>query len=326
VSRDPRGTPVRLAIVTPVFNEEGNLERYAEVVSRVLLDEPGVDARVLFVDDGSSDGSWKVIQEICARDERFRGIRLSRNFGAHTALSAGFHALGDDVDAAVVLACDLQDPPETVLAFLERWRDGADIVWGVRRRRKDAIWRSATSRMFQSALRRWAFPKDSQFSTGTFLLLDRPVLDAVRAMPERNRITFALVAWTGFDQAQVEYDRGERMAGRSGWTFAGMLRAMYDAFLGFSTVPIRLMTFAAALSFVAAGALIVYLLIVLIVGDPVPGWTSQMLVMSVFFAIQFSLMGVLGEYMYRIYSEATRRPLFFVSDTTDQPPASGSSI
>lgn len=304
-----------VAVVTPVFNESENLERYADEVRDVLLSQEDARFRILFVDDGSTDDSWARIQALCADDERLRGLRLSRNHGSHTALTAGF--LNVEADAISTLACDLQDPPKTILDFIERWRDGVDIVWGERRTREDTSWRVLTSRLFHRLLQGYAMPPGSRFTTGSFFLIDGRVLECFQQFREHNRITFALVAWTGFDQDRVLYDRRPRIAGRSGWDFGRMIKAMYDAFVGFSTLPIRIMRTSAALAFLLAVVLVVYLLVVAVSGTRVPGWTSEMLVLAMFFGVQFSLMAISGEYLYRIYTETVRRPLYFVSDTTE---------
>ena len=310
------GRPV-VVVVTPVFNEEENLPDYAERVRNVLLDAPDVEFRVLLVDDGSRDGSWAAIEALSAQDDRFRGLRLSRNFGSHTALSAGFAHVDDDADATATLACDLQDPPEVLLEFVARWREGAQIVWGERRTREDSSWKVRTSRLFNRALERHAMPAGSQFTTGSFLLMDRRVLDCFNEFREHNRITFALVAWTGFDQTRVPYDRKARTKGSSGWNFGKMMKAMYDAFIGLSMLPIRLMKIAAASAFLVSLLLVVYLVVlVAVMGTRIPGWASQMIVLSGFFGVQFSLMAIVGEYLNRIYTESMRRPLYFISKDT----------
>lgn len=303
-------------IVTPVFNEEENLEDYAAAVRRVLFVAPDVQFKVLLVDDGSSDTSWSIIERLADEDERFRGLRLSRNFGSHTALTSGFGHVDADADAAGTLACDLQDPPEVLLEFVQRWYDGADIVWGERRSREDSTWKVLTSRSFNRALQRHAMPSGSKFTTGSFLLMDRRVLDCYQEFREHNRITFALVAWTGFDQERVPYDRRARMKGTSGWNFGKMLKAMYDAFIGMSTLPIRLMKIAAGSAFLLSLLMVVYLLVVALSGTRAPGWASEMILLSAFFAVQFSLMVIVGEYLNRIYTESMRRPLYFVSADT----------
>lgn len=304
----------RVDIVTPVYNEEAGLPQYVEAVARTLLDHPDYDVHVLFIDDGSVDSSWQYIALLCQRDPRFRGIRLSRNYGSHLALTAGFaHA---DGDAVATLACDLQDPPEVVLEFLECWRRGARIVWGRRATRDDEWWRVIASRLFESALRRRGLPKNSRFTVGSFLLIDRSVVDCLQQFPEQNRVTFALVAWTGFSQDVVDYHRRRRQTGVSGWSSRQMFKTMYDAFIGFSPVPIRLITVAGLGAFLASFGFAAYLVIVWLTGRPSLGWTSTMLAMSFFFGVQMLLMGLMGEYLYRIYAEVVRRPLYLVTAVT----------
>jgi len=308
----------RVVVITPVFNEEESLEEYAAAVRRVLLARTDIDFEILLVDDGSEDSSWQIIRQLATEDRRFRGIRLSRNFGSHTALTAGLAHAGDDIDAAATLACDLQDPPDVVLEFVRAWQSGAQIVWGQRLSREDHRWKVMASRVFTTALERYAMPRESLFTTGSFLLIDRRVLECFNQFKEHNRITFALVAWTGFDQVRVPYNRKARTTGTSGWNFGKMIKAMYDAFIGLSTVPIRLMKLAAGTAFVLSTLLVVYLAFRAITGTSVPGWASQMMLLSAFFGVQFSLMGIVGEYLHRIYTESMRRPLYFISRTTDE--------
>jgi dolichol-phosphate mannosyltransferase len=303
-----------IVILTPVFNEEENLPIYARRVRETLLERTDASYRVLFIDDGSVDGSWKSIEALCREDARFRGIRLSRNFGSHAAVSAGFHHA--DGDALATLACDLQDPPEVVLEFVERWKQGARIVWGKRRTRDDDVWKIWTSAFFHRLLKRHAMPKGSRFTTGSFLLADRRVAECFRQFQESNRITFALVAWTGFEQVVVEYDRRAREHGVSGWNLSRMLKTMYDAFIGFSLLPVRLITAIGVFACGLAVAMMIYLMVSWFQHRPVPGWTSLMLLLSVFFGLQFLVLGVIGEYLYRIYSESVRRPIYFISDRT----------
>ena len=198
VDRRSRPSTPRFVIVTPVYDEVDCLPLYVEAVTRIILDRQDVAASVLFIDDGSTDKSWNAIEELCDRDKRFQGIRLSRNVGSHTATMAAFHNLPEDVDAAVIMGCDLQDPPETALALLDEWRSGADIVWGQRRTRDDPVVRRVGSKVFHALLRR-SMPHGSLITAGGFILMDRRVVSAVVEMKEQNRVTFALVAWTGFE-------------------------------------------------------------------------------------------------------------------------------
>jgi glycosyltransferase involved in cell wall biosynthesis len=321
--RHANGQKPCLTVITPVFNEELNLRQYRESVERTLLGSDLLDVRVVLVDDGSRDGSWKIIQEICAQNPRFRGLRLSRNFGSHVAISAGFsHA---DGDAVATLACDLQDPPETILEFVEKWRANADVVWGYRRTREDEGWRVMFSNQFLMLLRRFAMPRHSKFTTGSFLLVDRKVVKAFRQFREHNRITFALVAWSGFDQDIVYYDRRRRIAGKSGWSFGAMIKTLYDAFLGFSRFPARMITGIGVMVFVFSVFFALYVLVSSLGGRVTPGWTSTMLIISTFFGVQFLLMGIVGEYLHRIYLEVTQRPLFFIANDTADTASQGSA-
>ncbi len=310
----PPATVPRVVVLTPVYNEEDNLSEFEKRIGDTLFSYPDYDVRILLIDDGSSDGSWRIVKEMAGRDPRVSGLRLSRNYGAHTALSAGF--LNAEGDCVCTLACDLQDPPEVIREFLEKWQAGAKIVWGKRRSRGDSGWRVLCSRLFFSLVRRFAMPKGSKFTTGSFLLADRKVVECFRQFKEQNRVTFALMAWTGFNQDVVEYDRQTRTAGRSAWTFPRMMKAMYDTFVGFSFAPIKLMTTIGICVSIIALLLMLYIGVVWIVRDSVLGWASVMVTMSFFFGLQFLLMGLVGEYLYRIYLESVRRPLFFVSETT----------
>jgi len=300
-----------VTVVTPVFNEELGLDGYVEAVTASLLASGETDFRILFVDDGSTDGSWRKIEAICAGSKHFSAIRLSRNFGAHVALSAGIdHAEGD---AVATLACDLQDAPETILEFVEAWQRGAQIVWGVRRTRQESRLRQVTTDIFINLIRRYAMPKGSKFTTGSFLLMDRKVADCFRQFREHSRVTFALVAWTGFDQDVVLYDRRARKIGSSGWTLSKLLRTIYDTLIGFSELPARLITLVGLCTFAGSMLFLIYLIVLKLVANVAPGWTGLMALMTLLFGILFMMVGMMAEYMYRIFLESTNRPLYFVS-------------
>lgn len=304
-----------IAIITPVWNESQNLARYEEAVRDILLSRDDVNYRIIMIDDGSTDDSWEKISAICARDDRFEGIRFSRNFGSHIALAAGFDHV--ECDAYAVVACDLQDPPAVVNQFVDEWRKGNNIVWGERRNREDSVWRVFTSIFFSTMVRKFAMPKGSKFTTGSFFLMDDKVANYCRKFRESNRITFAIVAWTGFKQTKVSYDRIARLSGKSGWTFGRMIKAMYDVFIGFSPLPIQLITVIGGLVSILAICLSIYLFTNWLLGAPAEGWTSIMLLMTIFFGVQFLLLGVLSQYLYRIFLEVVRRPLYFVTEKTN---------
>jgi len=312
--RGNRTTPPYITVVTPVHNEEAGLDVYRQTVERVLFSQEDVRFDVLFVDDGSSDGSWRIIERICQENPRYRALRLSRNFGPHVALSAGIQHCHSD--AVCTLAADLQDPVETLLRFVAKWKGGAQIVFGRRRTRNDVAWRKWASSVFTRLVRKYAMPLGSRFTTGSFFLIDRLVIDAFRQFSEHNRIVFALVAWTGFEQDVVDYDRQARQSGTSGWTFGRMIKAMYDAFIGFSRLPAVLMTAMGAILFLLTLLMAVALTVIRLVDSTVlPGWTGIMVALCLFFGITFFMLGIIGEYLARIYVESTGRPLYFVSRT-----------
>jgi dolichol-phosphate mannosyltransferase len=305
------GSLPRVTIITSVFNEGASLEAFRAEVSRCLFPRLDVYYEVLFVDDGSTDQSWELIERFCEESSRFRGLRLSRNFGAHTADTAGIdQATGD---ALVTLACDLQDPPETVIEFVDKWRGGAQVVWGRRRSRAENRLRVWAVNAFSWVMRTQAMPKGSKVSTGGFFLIDRRVADCFRQFREHNRITFALVAWTGFKQDVVLYDRQARQAGTSGWNFGRMIQAMYDTLLGFSNLLPRFITMLGATIFLISIPLALYLIANYLFSRPLPGWTGTMLALCFFFGVVCLMLGVMSEYLHRIYIETTARPLYFIA-------------
>ena len=305
------GGPHRVTIVTSVYNEEDSLEAYRDEVSRVLLSREDVHYEVLFVDDGSTDRSWEIIERFCNESPRFRGLRLSRNFGAHTADSAGIDRAPGD--AIVTLACDLQDPPESVLEFVEKWRLGAQVVFGTRRKRPEKPWRVWAVNLFSWLIRTHAMPKGSKFSTGGFFLIDRKVAECFRQFREHNRITFALVAWTGFKQDVVLYDRRPRVAGASGWNFGRMIKAIYDTLMSFSNILPRFITLLGAAIFLMNIPIVLFLIVNQLFARPLPGWTGLMVALCFFFGIVCLMLGVMSEYLHRIYIESTGRPLYFIA-------------
>lgn len=302
----------KVCIVTPVFNEEQNLNDYLVRVTAELIDvERNYDWALILVDDGSRDASWNIIRALSSRYEYVKAIRFSRNFGAHFALTAGIAEA--DGDAVITLACDLQDPPQVCREFLRKWEAGAQVVWGRRNSRQDQWWRSLLSHGY-IALARKFLPKDSKFTTGSFFLIDRIVQECFLQFRENRRLTFALVAWSGFDQEVVSYDRVARRAGQSGWTILRMFSSFYDTIVAYSDWPARFMTWLGITTFLASGGFSVYLFACWYLGAPQPGWTSLALLISVFQGFSFLMMGLVAQYLSRIYTEVVQRPLYFISE------------
>jgi glycosyltransferase involved in cell wall biosynthesis len=307
-----------ITVITPCYNEEAALPQYFREVERTLFACADAEFHLLLIDDGSADRTWDLIQEACKGSPRYRGLRLSRNFGSHAAATAGFDFA--DGDAVAILPADLQEPPETVVEFVARWRAGADVVWGKRRSRAESRWRVLASRIVGHLARRLVMPRGSKFTTGSFLLIDHKVVMCLRQLREHNRVIFGLVAWTGFEQDVVEYDRAARTAGRSSWNVSRMLRSLYDVFMGFSDVVPRLITFLgvgfALIGFVASLTLLVTFLIT---PPQAPGWGSMIVVLTLFFGATFLILGIMSEYLSRIYQDSARRPLYFIASDTAAP-------
>lgn len=304
-----------ITVITPVYNEEANLDLFFKEVTDKLLSLAEYDFEIIFVDDGSNDNSWAKIVNICNMDTHFNAIRLSRNFGAHLAVAAGIdRARGDGI---LILACDMQDPVETAIEFLEKWSDGYQIVWGKRISRIDSSWRILASNCFNYLLKKWAMPAGSLFTTGSFLLMDRKVADCFRLYEDNSRITFAMVAWTGFEQTVVRYHRRARVTGKSGWTFSKMIAGFYNAVLAFSTMPLKVITTLSLLSIFACFPLAAYLVYLYFSGRSGNiGWISTILTIMGFSGIIMLQLSITGEYLTRVYKDASRRPLYFVSDDT----------
>lgn len=306
-----------LSVVVPVYNEEESL---AELWRRLDGSLPASEPReLIFVDDGSVDASWPTLCELALRDSTVRLIRLSRNFGHQAALTCGLDAARGD--AVVVVDADLQDPPELIPELVARWRDGYDVVYAVRTERAgETRFKLFTSRLFYTLVRRIA-GESIPANAGDFRLMSRRVVDALAAMPERARFLRGMTSWVGFRQTGVEYSRDARYAGRSKYPLRKMLRFALDGITSFSTVPVR---FVAWLGFVLVGFCVVVLAWALytrfFTSQAAPGWTSLLVVVLLVSGVQLLSLGIIGQYIARIFDEAKQRPLYFVSETVESAP------
>jgi glycosyltransferase involved in cell wall biosynthesis len=307
------GQETLLSIVVPCCNEQEVLSE----TNRRLLDVLGaghLNFEIVYVDDGSIDSTPDLLAAFQASDDRIRVVRLSRNFGHQVAISAGIeHSSGD---ALVIIDADLQDPPEVILEFVEKWMDGYDVVYGVREfRQGETAFKLLTAKYFYRLISRLsdtAIPLD----TGDFRLMDRSVVDALIAMPERDRFVRGMVSWLGFSQVSVPYQRAPRFAGATKFPLMKMVRFAMDGILSFSILPLRLAT---CLGFAASCLAILGIIIAGIawisgMTGLVKGWTS--LVSAVLFVggVQLICLGIIGEYVGRIYGESKRRPLYVVRE------------
>ncbi|GDY11513.1 glycosyl transferase [Planctomycetota bacterium] len=307
----------RLSLIVPCCNEAEVLSTtHARLLS--VLESTGKTWEILYIDDGSHDRTWVLIGSFAAPDPRIRGLRLSRNFGHQRAVSAGLDAARGQV--VVIIDADLQDPPELIPAMLDRWRQGADVVYGQRRTRAgETGFKIATARLFYRFLDRLSdvrIPLD----TGDFRLMDRTVVEAVKAMPERDRFLRGMVAWAGFAQEALPYDRDSRAAGVTKYPLSRMIAFAADALFSFSVIPLRFATWMGFATSGLAALLIVYALAMrVVVNHWVEGWTLLIIAVSFFGGVQLICLGIIGEYLGRTYHEAKRRPLYVVRADTAQP-------
>ena len=302
-----------LSVVVPCYNEEATLPLLHARVSAAARAAVGDDHEIVLINDGSRDNSWAAMRRLSAEDPRVVAINLSRNHGHQLALTAGLDlCAGEQI---LIIDADLQDPPELLADMrLMMAREQADVVYAVRRKREgDPLFKEATAAAFRRVLARvpdTALPPD----TGDFRLMTRRALDALLALPEQARFIRGMVAWVGFRQVPFPYDRAERHAGETNYPLGKMVRLALDAVTGFSTAPLR---WASHLSVVLAACsmlLLVYIGWGYFVGDHVQGWTSTMLVVVVLSSIQMFVLGMIGEYLGRLYIEAKRRPLYLIAD------------
>lgn len=303
-----------ISVVVPCFNEEAVIvATYRRLVGVLESVGPKADFELIFVDDGSRDRTLEILRDLQASDRRMRVLAFSRNFGHQIAVTAGLeHAIGD---AVVLIDADLQDPPEVIREMVLRWRHGVDVAYGVRVGRegetKFKLW---TAKVFYRSINRVAevpIPLD----TGDFRLMDRAVVNALLSMPERDRFVRGMVAWVGFRQEPVTYKRAARLAGQTKYPLGKMIRFALDGILSFSLAPLRL---AIWLGFATAGmamlGLIYALFMRLLTNIWVTGWTLLFIACSSIGGIQLVCLGVLGEYIGRIYGEVKRRPLYVVRE------------
>jgi dolichol-phosphate mannosyltransferase len=302
-----------LSIVVPCYNEEACLGELHARLTRGAQEVAGDGYEIVFVNDGSRDGSWAMMQALAAADPHLVAINLSRNHGHQLALTAGLDLCSGA--RILIIDADLQDPPELLPDMIaEMERQAADVVYAVRRARAgETAFKLATAKLFYRALSRLAeieIPRD----TGDFRLMSRRALDAFLSLPEQARFIRGMVAWVGFRQVPILYDRAERHAGSSKYPFSKMLRFALDAVTGFSTAPLRMASHIGLWLVAASVLLLAYIAFGYFTGDAIQGWTSLMLVVVVLGAVQMFVLGMIGEYLGRLYMESKRRPLYIVSE------------
>jgi len=304
------GEPRQLSlfsVVAPVYNEDATIE---EFYTRVCAALDTLPFELVLVDDGSSDGTPMKLEALAANDPRVRVVYLSRNFGHQTALTAGLdHARGD---AVVMLDADLQDPPEVITTMLDHWRAGCDVVYAVREQRDgESRFKLSTARWFYRLFDKLA-QVELQQNSGDFRLLDRRPLDALLSMRERNRFLRGMTVWVGYTQAAVPYHRDSRYAGETKYTLPRMLRFSLDAISSFSHRPLQLATLLGFIISTLAFIAIPVVVVLRILGSYLPGFSAVTILILLLGGIELIAIGIIGEYVGRIYDEVKGRPLYLV--------------
>lgn len=303
-----------LSIVIPVYNEEGILPELYDRLTKVG-EALGYTFELIFVNDGSKDRSREILSHVCSQDDRVKVIQFSRNFGHQIAITAGLdHASGD---AVVVIDGDLQDPPEVIPRLVKKWQEGYEVVYAIRESREgDGLFKKLTAAIFYRLLgsfTRIEIPKD----TGDFRLMSRRAVSEFRALKEKARFVRGLVSWIGFRQTGIAFARDRRLAGETKYPLRKMLRFALDAITSFSQVPLQMATYLGfVISIVCFGYIVYAILLKLLTDAPILGWASLIVAMLFLGGIQLITLGMIGEYVGRIYEEVKARPLYIIEELT----------
>ena len=303
----------KLSIVVAAYNEAGNLPLLYQRVCALDWVKLDLEVEFVFVDDHSNDGTLRILRELAAQDPRVKVLRFSKNFGSHKAFTAGLeHCTGD---AAVILAADLQDPPEAIPQLIVKWRAGVKVVWAVRAAREGVSMIDQLFANFYYRLMRKYAEVQPPREGADFLLADRCVLQELRAAPEKNTSVLLLIQWMGFPQDFINYTKGTRHSGRSNWTFAKKLKLAIDSLASFSYAPIRIASLM-GLFFGATGFIYAFFIATRAIwwSNPVQGWPALMCVVLITAGAQLLILGALGEYLWRNYDETRSRPRFIIEE------------
>lgn len=301
-------------IIIPCFNEVNSIDALVQALIKVTT-ILAFHVNYLFVDDGSSDGTFEHLAEISKEIKNIRVLKLSRNFGSHIAVTAGIEN-SMDIDAIIVLSADLQEPPELIPVLIKKWEEGNEVVWTIREKRAQ----SAIGKLFSATFYKFFingsglknYPKEGP--SGCFLL-DKKICKQWYRFKESNRMIIGLISWMGFKQTQVYYKQNERIAGRSSWNFMKQVKIAIDSFVSFSYAPIRFISYFGILISIVGFLYAIVLIILKIFFDLSPsGWTTIMVVMLFLGGIQLITLGILGEYIWRGVDESRQRPLYLISE------------
>ncbi|HAE43124.1 MAG TPA: glycosyltransferase [Clostridiales bacterium] len=301
---------IMLTIITPAYNEAGNILLLYQRIKNVLQDEM-IDWEWILIDDNSQDNTFQVISQIAQQDIHVKGIRLARNSGSHEAIKCGLDFCQGN--CAVVMAADLQDPPETIPNLISKWQQGAKVVWAVREQRQgESASTIGFSRLYYFLMRKIVGIREMPATGADFFLIDMQVIATLKQFNEAHVSLLALITWLGFQQDFITYNKEAREYGKSGWTLKKKLKLVVDSVTAFSYFPIRFMSylgfFVALVGFIYAGVVFISGLL----GKPIQGWASLMVVVLVLGGVQMLMLGILGEYLWRALDVTRRRPTYII--------------
>jgi len=302
--------PLYLSVIIPCYNEDKSLHECYRRISEACTPYIEKGYEIIFVNDGSKDHTWAIIEELHAKDKHVIGLCFSRNFGHGMALTAGLEACRGE--RVLIIDADLQDPPELLSHMMQKMDGGADVIYGKRiRRNGETSFKRITAHLFYlllSHLSDVSIPRD----TGDFRLINNKVVHALNSMPETARYIRGMIAWVGFTQTPIEYIRAERFAGRTHYTLTKMFKLAFDAITGFSDRPLRLAFYLSFIMILVSGFILIYILVSYFYYNAVHGWASMACIFVSSQAVQFFLLGVIGEYMGRTYQESKHRPKYIM--------------
>jgi len=320
------GEPL-ISVIIPIYNEQAVLETLYQRLT-TALESLKETFEVILVDDGSRDKSLEMLRDIVTKDKRYKFLSFSRNFGHQTAITAGLNVVQGK--AIVIMDADLQDPPEELPRFLEKWKEGNDVVYAIRRRRKEGVIKRASYAAFYrllAAISDIHIPLDS----GDFCLMDRRIVDLLNRLPERNRFVRGIRSWLGFKQVGLEYERHSRFAGDTKYSLKKLFKLAFDGMISFSSLPLKLASF---LGFAVSGVAVLGIMFTFIQRvfisqfaawglKPVPGFATTMITMLFLGGVQLICLGIIGEYLGRIYDEVKQRPLYVLREVSGFGEATG---
>lgn len=302
---------IKISVVIPIFNEQENIQELLSRLVNVL--KPIYDYEIILIDDGSRDQSSVMIAKACLENKNIKLISFSRNFGHQIAISAGLrYAAGD---AVIVMDGDLQDPPEVLPMFIDKWKEGYEVVYAIRQKRKENVIKKFCYYLFYR-LMSYLAPFDIPLDSGDFSIVDRKIVAILNSLPERNKFIRGLRAWSGFNQIGLEYERAARFKGKPKFTFKKLFKLAYDGLISFSDVPLKFASSLGLILVIVSFVAILYVAFVkiFIKQNIIEGWASTTIIVLLIGGIQFLLFGIFGEYISRIFDEVKQRPEFIVKN------------